>query len=294
MYIKDLIRNGLTIPENTLYNSEPWFIYSRTWILPILQRYYGNHELLDSIADDAASMQDIIADVKATIVTLFALNTWKYKHLYNLYAAEYNPIWNVDGTETTVTHRKTSGSLDKTDSKSGDDSLEYLGSEGLAKSGDDTLEYMGTSNKGISGTISTKNSGDVQEAKTTFDSDTDYDTQKTTDTTATDNTYGKKSDGTSDPYSESTTFTNRKDKTTYNSTDTRSFTNRKDKTTYNSKNTIDEDTTGVYDETITHTRGGNIGVTMTQQMGLAELDFVGRFKFFDAIAHDIAATITYI
>lgn len=294
MYIKDLITNGLTIPENTLYNSKEWFLFSRQWILPILQRYYGRHEVLDSIADDAAPMQDIVNDVKSTIVVLFAMNTWKYEHLFNLYVAQYNPLWNVDGEEKTVTHREISGTLDKTDGKSGDDTLEYMGSEGVAKTGDDTLEYMGTSSKGISGTISTKNSGDVQQAKTTFDSDTDYDTEKTTDTTATDNTYGKKSDGTSDPYSESTSFTGRKDKTTYNSTDTRSFTNRKDKTTYNSTNTVDEDTTGTYDEEITHTRTGNIGVTQTQAMFTSELELVGKFKFFDQIAHDIAATISYI
>lgn len=294
MYIKDLITNGLTIPENTLYNSKEWFLFSKQWILPILQRYYGRHEVLDSIADDSVPMQDVVNDVKSTIVVLFAMNTWKYEHLFNLYVAQYNPIWNVDGEEKTVTHREESGTLDKTDGKSGDDTLEYMGSEGLAKSGDDTLEYLGSSSKGISGTISTKNSGDVQQAKTTFDSDTDYDTEKTTDTTASDNTYGKKSDGTSDPYSESTSFTGRKDKTTYNSTDTRSFTNRKDKTTYNSTNTIGEDTTGTYDEEITHTRKGNIGVTQTQAMFSAELELAGRFKFFDTIAHDIAATISYI
>ena len=293
MYIKDLIRNGLTIPENPLYNSEEWFIYARTWILPILQRYYGRREVLDSIADDATPIQDIVDDVKATIVTLFAINTWKYKHLYNLYAAEYNPIWNVDGTEKTVTKRKETGRKDSTDAKTGDDTLEYMGSEGVAKTGDDTLEYMGSSSKGISGTVSTKNSGDIQQARTTFDSGTDYDTDKTTDTTASDQSYGKKSDGTSDPYSESTSYTGRKDKTTYNSTDTRSFTGRKDKTTYNSTNTVGEGTSGEMEEEITHTRGGNIGVTMTQQMGLAELDFVGRFKFFDTIAHDIANTISY-
>ncbi len=294
MYIKDLIRNGLTVPENSLYNSTNWFLNAKQWILPVLSRYYGRHEVLDSIAEDSIPMQDIIADVEATIVTLFAINSWKYEHLYNVWAAEYNPIWNVDGVEKTVIHRETSGTLDKTDGKSGDDTLEYMGSEGVAKSGDDTLEYMGSSSKGISGTISTKNSGDVQKATTTFDSDTDYDTEKTTDTTGVDNSYGKKSDGTTDPYSESTSFTNRKDKTTYNSSDTRSFTNRKDKTTYNSTNTIGEDTTGTYDEEVTHTRTGNIGVTMTQQMIKAELDLIGQVKFYDTIAHDIAATISYI
>lgn len=294
MYIKDLITHGLTIPENPLYNSEEWFLFSKNYILPILQRYYGRHEVLDSIADDAAPIQNIVDDVKATIVVLFTINTWKYKHLYNLYAAEYNPIWNVDGTEKTITHRDITGNKTGTDAKSGDDTLEYMGSEGLAKTGDDTLEYLGSASKGVSGTVSTKNSGDVQQAKTTFDSDTDYDTEKTTDTTASDQTYGKKADGTSDPYSESTSYTGRKDKTTYNSTDTKSFTNRKDKTTYNSTNTIGEDSSGTYDEEITHTRGGNIGVTMTQQMAEAEISLAGRFKYFDIIAHDIAATISYL
>lgn len=294
MYIKDLIRNGLTIPENTLYNSEPWFIYSRTWILPVLKRYYSNHEILDSIADDAATMPDIIADVKATIVTLFAVNTWKYKHLYNLYAAEYNPIWNVDGEEKTVIHRESTGTRDMTDGKSGDDTTEYLGEESIGKGGTETLAISGTETRGREGTITNQNSGDVQQARTTFDSDTDYDTNKTTDSTKTETKYGKTALGSSDPYQETTSFSDRQNETTYNTTDTRSFDDRADKTTYNSTNTIDEDTTMSYDETVTHKRGGNIGVTMTQQMANAELDFVGRFKFFDTIAHDIASTISYL
>lgn len=293
MLIKDLIREGLRIPENALYNSEPWFLYSQQWLPLVLERYYGKHEVLDSITDDR-TVPDILADVEATLVAMFALNTWKYQHLYNLYVAEYNPLWNVDAEEKTVTHRDASGTKDATDAKTGDDTLEFMGSEGLAKTGDDTLEYMGTSSKGISGTVATKNSGDVQQAKTTFDSDTDYDTEKTTDTRATDQTYGKKTDGTSDPYSESTSFTGRKDKTTYNSTDTRSFTNRKDKTTYNSTNTVGEDTTETFDETVTHTRGGNIGVQMTQQMFLAEMNVAEKFNFLKTIAHDIASVISYL
>lgn len=293
MYIKDLITNGLTIPENTLYNSKEWFIFSKQWILPILQRYYGRHEVLDSIADDAATMTDIINDVKSTIVVLFSLNTWKYEHLYNLYAAQYNPLWNVDGEEKTVTHRETSGTLDKTDGKSGDDTLEYLGSETYEKDGTQTVEYQGSSELEKEGSIHEQNYGDVQQARTTFDSSTDYDTDKTTDTTEHDTIYGKNHSAT-DPYKETTSFTDRADETTYDTTDTRSFTNRKDKTSYNSTNTIDEDTTGTYDEEIIHTRGGNIGVTMTQEMFKREMDLAGQFKFFDQIAHDIAATISYI
>jgi hypothetical protein len=293
MYIKDLVRNGLEIPGNSLYNSEKWFISSKNWILPILQRYYGRREVLDSIADDSESVQDIVADVESTIVVLFALNTWKYKHLYNLYSAEYNPIWNVDGTEVTTTKRETIGTKDSTDSKSGTDTLSYSGSESLGKTGDDTLEYLGSSSKGIAGTVTGINSGDVQQARTTFDSDTDYDTDKTTDSTKHETVYGKTALGTSDPYAEMESFTGRKDKTTYNSSDTRSFTDREDATTYNSSNTLDEDTTEKVVEEITHTRGGNIGVTMTQEMFKREMDLVGQFKFFDQIAHDIANTISY-
>ena len=292
MYIKDLIREGLTIPENTLYNSEPWFIFSRPYLLMVLQRFYGRREILDSIADDAATISDIIGDVRATMVTLFAINTWKYKHLYNLYAAEYNPIWNVDGTEKTITHREAVGTKDATDSKSGDDTLEFLGEETLGKGGTETIAFEGTETREKKGSLYTKGTGDNQEAKTTFDSDTDYDTVKNTANDSSVTTYGK-TDLSTDPLQDVTSFTDRENETTYNTTDTRSFDERKDKTTYNSKNTLDEDTTEKYDETIEHIRQGNIGITQTQQMALAELDLASRFKFLDIIAHDIVNTISY-
>ena len=292
MLIKDLIREGLTIPENPLYSSEPWFVFAKPYLTMIMQRFYGRREILDSIADDAATTADIIADVRATIMPLFAINTWKYKHLYNLYAAEYNPIWNVDGTEKTITHRKTVGTKDATDSKSGDDTLEYLGEETFGKGGTETITFDGTETHEKKGSVFTKGNGDNQEAKTTFDSDTDYDTVKNTTNDSGVTTYGK-TDLATDPLQDITSFSDRENETTYNTTDTRSFDKRKDKTTYDSKNTLDEDTTENYDETVEHIRTGNIGVTQTQAMASAELDLAGRFKFLDIIAHDIVNVIAY-
>ena len=327
MLIKDLNLQALVdfCNGNPRYNSKPWWILIYPRLARWLQRTQGRRELFTYIEDD----QDPQDYAQNDADVLLEFNSYKYDHLWKLFTAEYNPLWNVDGTETLTIHREEAGTRDMTDAKSGDDTVSYLGSEKETRSGNETLQKEGTEKvtrsgnetdakagsetKSIDGSITEANSGSVQQSRTTYDSATAYDTDKTTDTTKKATTYGVDGSGAADPYSETQSFsadrvdthtynsvadeqsfTGRKDTRTYNSVaDEKTFTNRDDKTTYNSTSTIDEDTSGTVDETQTRTRGGNIGVTMTQTLATEELRWSGLFRFLETVCVDIAGAISY-
>lgn len=327
MLLKDLNLQNLVdfCNGNTRYNSKPWWIAIYPRLARWLQRTQGRRELFLYIEHDEDPQDYAENDVDV----LLEFNSYKYDHLWKLYTAEYNPIWNVEGTETLTIHREESSERDMSDAHTGDDTVTYSGTEKNTKSGNETMEKAGTEKvtrtgnetdakagtetKSIDGSITEANSGGIQQSRTTYDSSTAYDTDKTTDTTKKATTYGVDGSGTADPYSETESFSadrldthtynsvsdeqsfnGRKDTHTYNSVaDEKTFTNRDDKTTFNSTHTVDDDTSGTVDETQTRTRGGNIGVTMTQQMEQAEVEFVGMFRFLEQICVDIAGAISY-
>ena len=297
--IKDAIQEGLQIPvNNNLYNSEPWFLFAKNNLLKLLKRLYGNRELFDNIIleDDGhvKSTEDILDEVKDYIDSLFTVNTWKYKHLYDLYCAEYNPIWNVDGKEEETINRKreNTGTLEM--ASSGTDSIEKKGKESTTRTGNETDEPTGTESLQKQGSITEANSGGVENGRTTFDSSTFLGTDKSTDTLKHTSTYGKDGNGNNDPYKETTSFTTRKDTHTYNSVkDETGFTNRVDETTYGKTDTRTDDLTE--EETIgtIKVRRGNIGVTSTQKLFTEEVNVAMSFRFLNGIALDIATSISY-
>mgnify|MGYP007115351944 CR=1 FL=1 len=318
MRIKDLYTdNNTIIPDsNNAYNSDEWYMYCHAELDNMLRVLHGNRDLFDYVA----SRDDAIEQIDA----LFMINAYKYRHLWDLYTAEYNPLWNVDGTERIERDRHNTGTQGNT--KSGDDTLEYLGSQKLerkgkdwlemsgteanTRSGNETLEPSGTEKVTRDGSMVESHSGGPTSSRTTFDSATFLDTDKTVDNGKVATTYGKDGSGTTDPYEEITSFTSRKDTTTYNnvkdersfnqrkdeqnydSYDTQSFTERKDKTTYNSGETRTDNLNE--HEVITHTRGGNIGVTMTTQLEEGEYNWLQLFNFKQSICADIANFISYV
>ena len=272
--IKDLFNKGFTLPTlNNFYNSEPWYLFTINILPGILKRYYGNRELFDDIILDSSGHDrtdtDIIQETKDSVDYLFIMNNWKYKHLYDLYTAEYNPIWNVDGIEKETITRETKNTGTQTNKGSGDDTLVKSGNMTDKKTGDDTIVQTGS--------IKDENGGGVQNARTTFDSgSTHYDTDKTTDTGST-----------------TTTFNQKTDKTTYNSTNTTTYNSVQDKTTYGKTDTRTDNLTENESISTIKERGGNIGVTMTQDMFSREVNLTDTFKFIDTIARDIAINISY-
>jgi len=256
------------------------------------------------------------------IISMINNNREKYKHLYDLFNVEYNPLWNVDGTEkrtivhsgsnsTTAsntasgnntvvtsfsdflkTNQKTLNDIFEksgieTDTRTLDTIVAYLGSEDLTKTGSEDLTKTGTE-------TNTKSA-------TTFNSDTEYETGK-----------------------DVTTFTNRKDTTGFNNRkDTKSYTNRQDKNTgtdtldktftdrQDTRNVTETDTEGYtgtktdttttsntssatnsgtdsYNNTDNLIRQGNIGVTSSQNLFNQELELLSKIVLYDTLATDIA------
>lgn len=323
MKLKEMLTN-FNFPFNNWYNSKEWYLLIRADLPRMLRTWYGNREIFDMFLDKHGDLTPAgVIEIKDAIDITLMANTWKYDHLYGIYAAEYNPIWNYDGTDVEERERKNTGTQGST--RSGDDTLEMLGSEKNEKSGNDytmktgsesntrtgneTVEPTGSEKLTRDGSVVESRSGGPTNSRTTFDSAAFLDTDKTVDNGKTATTYGKDGSGATDPYTETTSFTlrkdtktynqvkdetsftNRKDDTTYNSSNTRSFTGRKDKTTYNSATTRTDDLTE--HETITRTRGGNQGTTTTQSMMVEELEIATRLKLLNTITLDIVNAICY-
>ena len=173
MILKELLTDpGFSFPFNNFYNSRPWYLLIKTDLQRMLRTWFGRRELLDDLLAAGELTPEALDEIENTIDLAFMANTWKYDHLYGIYAAEYNPIWNYEGTERRDFQR------DYTDAHTGKDTD--------TNSGTDTTSYKGTQKD--------TNSGDLQESRTTFDSDTDYDTNKTTDTRAVERTFTNRQD----------------------------------------------------------------------------------------------------
>lgn len=323
MKLKEMLTN-FNFPFNNWYNSKEWYLLIRADLPRMLRTWYGNRELFDMFLDkhgDLTPAGEI--EIKDTIDITLMANTWKYDHLYNIYTAEYNPIWNYDGTDKEERERTNTGTqanarsgydtLEKLGSEKnehgGNDYLEKTGKEASERSGNETVEPTGSEKLTRDGSVVESHSGGPTNSRTTFDSAAFLDTDKTVDNGKTATTYGKDGSGNTDPYTETTSFTQRKDTKTYNQVkDETSFTNRKDDTHYNSHNTLsftnrkdktsyDSTTTRTDDltehETVTRTRGGNQGTTTTQSMMAEEIEIATRLKLLNTITLDIVNAICY-
>lgn len=292
MRIRDLYTDNTTIIPvgNNYYNSREWFLQTYNLLDGLIRRTQGNRILYEDL--------ETLDDVKAAVDDLLVFNRYKYDHLWKLYVAEYNPLWNVDGTEKTIRERVNTGTQEN--ALSGKDSLEYLGSEkdshtghdDVTKSGSEVRARTGHDDVTQTGSITDSNSGNITSSRTTFDSSTFADTDKDTDSRSTTKTFNSKKDQTNYNSTDTTSFTARKDETAYSSDMTHSFTGRKDETTFGKKDTRTDNLTE--HEEITHIRGGNIGVTMTTQLETDEVNFVNSFHFLQTIVSDIANHISYI
>lgn len=260
----------------------------------------------------------------ANVLMLFYGNKWD--RLYTSYTSEYNPIWNVDGKETTTVTRTGATTHTGTDtySDSGSDSATHSGTDTYSDGGSDTTTISGTDIYSDSGSDSTTHSG----TDTYSDSGTDsisktdsgnsnaitkvngFDGGEVNDNTVSTTTSSEETDSTT--YGKTNTNTkNLKDNTTYGKTNTntkdlsnstnygKTSTNTKDltdTTTYGKTNTNTKDLTDTETEKTTteNTRGGNIGVTMTQQLLEADLNYWNKAsaRFYDNVIKDILNEIT--
>lgn len=117
MQIKDCIVNVLSTPTILEYIPDINLpALARTILLDYSSRYINDYLILSSTNDTVTNITD-------TVVYLTnVLNRYKYSKLYATLNFEYNPIWNVDGTEVT----------------------EHLGSDTTLNVGSDTSTHTGT------------------------------------------------------------------------------------------------------------------------------------------------------
>ena len=190
MRLKELLsNNSFRIPTNNYYNSRGWYLLLFRDLPAMMELWYGRREILDSLLDYGELTPDALTDIERILELTLKANAWKYDHLYELYTAEYNPLWNYDGKETRTVDRTV------------DD--DHSGYDSDVETGSTTVNYNGSQKD--------TNSGSLQSARTTFDSDTDYDTDKDVDTRSVERTY-----------------TNRNDKTDHGKTVTHNYNNNKD------------------------------------------------------------------
>lgn len=242
------------------------YIYEHFKDRIINDRYADNFEGWEESTDFAAFCNLITCTIANTLIS----NQEKYSKIFYAQYAEFNPMWNVDGTEVTERTLDQTGTDENaksgkdTNTKTGNETDEKSGTEANTRTGDETTELSGTDTKTTS--------------RTSYDSDTFYDVEKVVDSP-----------------------TQREDKVTYNSVkDEQSFNNRKDTHTYNQVkdqtdyDSKDTETRNLHDvEYIKHTRQGNIGVVSTVRL-LQEYVELSELNILDVIARDVVNSFTYM
>ena len=91
---------------------------------------------------------------------VWLLHSTEWDRLWTSYVADYNPIWNVDGTESETQTR------DLEANHTGTDAISHTGTITDAKTGTDTLAKTGTDTTTKTGTESTERTGTDTYAKT--------------------------------------------------------------------------------------------------------------------------------
>lgn len=280
--------------------------------LQLMTRYWNFNILTPSYYDTEAeqhielcqNISDAVSMLHAIFMQWVEDRAQGFYKLYEALRAEYNPVHNYDMTMISTTDYKGSEKNTVTPSGSEKVTLTKLGTEKheTEKSGSETHEtaFTGTEKNtntpsGTETRTTTKEGSEqtdmvkgahldtVQNSRTTFDSDTDYDTDKTTTDmptyTDTDTlSFTDREDATTLSFDQRKTedeksFTDRKDTLTDSFTNrkdtlTDSFTDRKDETetTFNQRKTEDEKTFTDRQDEINEHKFGNLGVTTSQQM----------------------------
>ena len=340
MLLKTYLRNGGSLFSNnmvdnvvTLYGEEA----TPTWLdddmLDVYQRYIKTNNSKREIYSDTEDMEDITEEVQERTELLFISNYLKYQHLHDLFIAEYNPIWNVDGTETTTRNLTDN----KTTSAGGTDTTTHNTTDARTTSNTETLntsdarttsntETLNTSDARTTSNTETLNTSDARTtsntetlnntdtttynttdsktsttAKTTFDSSAFLDTERVTESASKTGTEATAHAGTvgnagSDTLLKTGTVGNAGSDTLLKTgtvgnagTDTLLRTGT-DTTQHTSNGT---DATAVH-ETISFTRGGNIGVTSTQDLATQEMNYANKINFVKIVCNDIVREICYM
>ena len=247
--------------------------YSRYEFLPKISLLFTFDDFTTS---DLHILRDII---DSTVANVLYTNAERYEKLFKANTLEFNPLWNVDGTETTTrtlerdgteTTRRTGTTADaktgtETTATDTSDVLERTGTDTNRKSGTENTAKTGTTADAKTGTETTKYTGtdknvktgqetkEIATDKTAFNSSTMTPTETVTETTQYDNVTDTETKDLTDTLTHNTTDTvthNTTDNTTYNITDTETLDTQdartienNETTTHNTTNTVTHNTT---------------------------------------------------
>jgi len=312
--------------ENATDNE--WYVVLKDYFNDEIELNYSDRIINKLIDENGISI--LFDYVQRKIRHKVLTNIYKYSKLYETTILEYNPLWNVDGTEehtisivkngnTTDTYNDSiksdhtgNDTISKTGTiiieKDGDDTINKTGTSTNAKSGNDTLNKTGTSTNVKSGNDTLNKTGTITdiEQKTTFDSTSFYDTQKnTTSNNLSDTTLYNNSDTLTNNLSDTTIYNtndtltnNLSDTTIYNSNET-TENDLTDTTLYNSSNTNkhtgtkDVDFSENENHTERLTRQGNIGVTKSTDL-IDSQRITVNYSYIENVVHDIINSFTIL
>lgn len=244
-------------------------------------------EIMEDYRDGTYTAQAV-----ADVIKNFHVQKWK--HWLEMWKAEYNPIWNVDGTETrtivTQYGKVTTMAKNTTDTTTYNSELEmeYDSTNKTTYNSNETAEQLTDGKYNTThGHVITKTEPQTDNAIAAFDSVIPVPHSETILTQHSDTNSGTDQIAISDG----------KKKTDRGGYDEQAR-DGKDTNTHSGHDTLarsgsDTDTlSGTDSTTETTTRGGNIGVTMTQQLLTAEQSFWSQYSFFDMWYSDIAEELT--
>ena len=244
-------------------------------------------EIMEDYKDGTYTAQAV-----ADVIKQFHIQKWK--HWLEMWKAEYNPIWNVDGTETktivTQYGKVTTMAKNTTDTTTYNSEMKmaYDSKNKTTYNSNETAEQLTDGKYNTThGHVVTMTEPTTTNQVSAFDSVTYVNQSQTNATQHSDTNSGTDQIAISDGkkktdrggYDEQAR--DGKDTNTHSGTDSLARTGS------------DTDTlSGTDSTTETTTRGGNIGVTMTQQLLTAEQSFWSQYSFFDMWFSDIAEELT--
>lgn len=293
---KKIFSDYLISTVNQFYN-----VVSTDWLTSAIINAVNDTIELDfgyrELVDDNDNLSTLETRVNKRSTNIIIRNYMKYDRLFKVFNMEYNPLWNVDGVETTtrVTESENSTNGESmtettydtetednfTDELTLDTSENYDNTTTHSGTDETTVDYDKTETSGINETST--------ESRTTFDSSNFNDTDKNVKI-GTDTVTGSGSDVTSVSHGEiitddSTTTRGGTETTTKRGTQTHTG---KDKT----EGTTSGTDTGTVNESIELERHGNIGVTSSQKLFTEETQVAELNKIIDIIALDVARAIS--
>lgn len=147
----NFLEDGTILPTTPI-SEDAWYSVISSQLENYMKMNYGQNEMIDILYDGIPVSDTQKRNyIKSMVYAHLLANEYKYENLYNSCVLEWNPLYNVDGTETLTYTRTNTG----------------------------TVENEGTTSSENSGTDTTTS----QDSATTYDSDTDFDTTKDVNTT---------------------------------------------------------------------------------------------------------------